>query len=386
MILPRRRLVTAALLLVLEAVTFALFVTESLWGAVAAVGLTCGSLWVHLVLHECGHLVAAKLLRLPVVAVRIAPFTGWRNEVVVRLPLSAPSLKLRMVLFYLGGPLANLCGALVLFAATELTSSALARLALLGAAGMAALLGVANLVPGSSPRSDGRNLLRWLRTPTATVAALRAAYFQEEVRRTLRAISHDPVGDGDDPWRLLAAFQRRLNIESAADLIAAAERLAALTRADGTDPAVAAAIAEVLTIQFGSWYLYDAAVNDAPVPHHEVLEIVELAELAIRLQPGQLSARVAMSLAHLLNHRPEQARSLLLDIRPDGDQPDLCGVAFVLRAIAECYLGNRAEADRWLHAAGPRCPQLTRLAEAIQAADPLPPLFAAAPHERTAVA
>ncbi|SCF17014.1 Peptidase family M50 [Micromonospora coriariae] len=181
MILSRRRLVVASVLLVLEAVAFGLFVTESATGAIAAVGITCVSLWVHIVLHECGHLVVAKLLRLPVTAVRIAPFGGWRNEVSVRPSPSATALPLRMVLFYFGGPLANLCTATALATAAGLTSSALARLALFGAALFAVLLGVVNLIPGTSPHNDGRNLLRWLLAPTATRAALRAGYHQESV-------------------------------------------------------------------------------------------------------------------------------------------------------------------------------------------------------------
>ncbi|MEV0157235.1 hypothetical protein AB0H57_26390 [Micromonospora sp. NPDC050686] len=391
MISPRRRLVAASILFVLEAVAFALLVTESVTGAIAAVGFTCVSLWVHVVLHECGHLVAAKLLRLPVIAVRIAPFTGWRSEVLVRHPApSATALPLRMVLFYLGGPMANLCTAAVLGAAMALTGTALTRVALLGAALVAALLGVVNLIPGASPRHDGRILLQWLLAPTATRAALRAAYYQEEVSRTVRTIVRgevdddplgDPVRDSDDARLALAAFQRRWSTrhaQSTADFIADAERLAALARADSTDPMVAAAIGQVLTVQFGLWYLYAAVVNGSPVDHREASELSELAQLSLHGQPDMLSARVAIGLAHLLNHRPEQARSLLLDIRPNVDPPDLCSVAFLLRAIAECHLGNHAAADVD-RAAGGDYQQLTQVVAEIQAADPVPPLFALAP-------
>lgn len=380
-----RRLVAAAVLLVLEAVAFALFVTESVTGAIAAVGFTCLSLWVHVVLHECGHLVAAKLLRLPVIAVRVAPFTGWRNEVAVRPAPSATALPLRMVLFYLAGPTANLSAAAALAAAGASTGPPSTRLALLGAALVAALLGLVNLIPGTSPRSDGRNLLRWLSAPTATRAGLRAAYYQEEISRALRTISPPlghPVGDGEDPRVALAAFQQRWGTgraQSAADFVAEAERLAALARADSTDPVAAAAIGQVLTVQFGLWYLYAAVVNGSPVDRREVLEIEELAQIAFHVQPHLSSARVAMSLAHLLNHRPEPARSLLVGIRPGDDPPDLCGVAFLLRAVAECHLGNHADADAIIRAAGGGYQQLTEVVAAIRAADPAPPLFAVAP-------
>ncbi|SCL53238.1 hypothetical protein [Micromonospora chersina] len=389
MISSRRRPVAASVLLALEAVVFALFVTESVTGAIAAVGFTCLSVWVHVVLHECGHLVAAKLLRLPIVAVRIAPFTGRRNEVVVRPAPSATALPLRMVLFYLAGPVANMCAAAALAVAGASTSTPMTRLALLGAALVAALLGVLNLIPGTSPRSDGRNLLRWLSAPTATRAGLRAAHYQEEINRTVRAVSPPPGGpvrDGEDPRGALAAFQQRWSTgraQSAADLVADAERLAALARADTTDPVAAAAIGQVLTVQFGLWYLYGAVVNGAPVERREVLEIAELAQIAFHVQPHLMSARVAMSLAHLLNHRPEQARSLLVDIRPGVDPPDLCDIAFLLRAVAECQLGNHADADALVRAAGGGYPQLTEVVAAIRAAHPTPPLFAVAPMAAT---
>jgi hypothetical protein len=387
----RRRLVVACILLVLEALAVALFVTESVTGAIAAVGLTCVSLWLHVVLHECGHLVAAKLLRLPVIAVRIAPFTGWRSEVWVRPAPTATALPVRMVVFYLGGAMANLCAAAVLGAAAAMTSTAFTRVALLGAALAGTLLGVVNLIPGTSPRSDGRNLLRWLRAPAATRAALRAGHFQEEVSRTVRTVAQeegddhrpgDPARDGNDPRLALAAFRQRWSTghaHSAADFIADAEGLAALARADRTDPLAAAAIGQVLAVQFGLWYLYDAVVNGSPVEHREVVEISELAQLAVHVQPHLLSARVAMSLAHLLNQRPEHARSLLLDLRPVVDPPDLCKVAFLLSAIAECHLGNHADADALIRAAGGDYPQLTRVVLAIRAADRMPHLFAPAP-------
>ncbi|RBJ07239.1 hypothetical protein DRA43_08940 [Micromonospora provocatoris] len=386
----RRRLVAVSLLLAVEAAAFALLVTESLTDAIVAAGLTCLSLWLHLVLHECGHLVVAKLLGLPVVAVRVAPFNGWRNEVAVRPSPSTAALPLRMVLFYLGGPLANLSAATALVVAAGHASTALTRLTLFGAAFVGALLGLTNLVPGRSTRSDGQNLLRWLRAPAAAREALRAGYYQEEVVRALRAVAR--AGDGvhrvgiqaragSDPLLALAAYQQRLSTAhtQSAELVEEAERLAALARAGGTDPAAAAAIGQMLSVQFGLWYLYAAVVTGSPVEHREVREISELARIAARTQPHVFSARIAMSLAHLLNQRPEDARSLLLDVRPGAEPPDLCAVALLLRAAAESYLGNRADADHLLRAARGDYPQLAQLVAAIRAADPAPPLFAPVP-------
>ncbi|MDO3684922.1 hypothetical protein [Micromonospora sp. C28ISP2-4] len=382
----RRRLVAVSLLLAVETAAFALLVTESVPDAIAVAGLTCVSLWLHLVLHECGHLVVAKLLGLPVVAVRIAPFNGWRNEVSVRPSPSTAALPLRMVLFHLGGPLTNLGTATALVVAATSTGTALTRFALLAAAFVGALLGLTNLVPGRSTRSDGQNLLRWLRAPAAAREALRAGYYQEEVVRALRAVARAGVdvqgvgiqACGGDPLLALAAYQRRLTAAhtQSAELVGEAERLAALARAGSTDPAAAAAIGQTLSVQFGLWYLYAAVVTGSPVARREVREISELAGIAARPQPRVLTARIAMSLAHLLNQRPEDARSLLLDVRPGAEPTDLCAVALLLRAAAESYLGNHVAADRLLRAARGDYPQLAQLVAAIRAADPAPPLFA----------
>lgn len=386
----RRRLVAVSLLLAVEAAAFALLVTESVTGAIAAAGLTCLSLWLHLVLHECGHLVVAKLLRLPVVAVRIAPFNGWRNEVSVRPSPSTVALPLRMVLFYLGGPLINLCAATALVVASASTSTALTRLTLLGAAFVGTLLALTNLVPGRSTGSDGHHLLRWLRAPAATREGLRAGYYQEEVVSALGAVAR-AAGDvhrvgiqarpGSDPLLALAGYQQRLRTAhtQSPELVEEAERLAALARAGGTDPVAAAAIGQALSVQFGLWYLYAAVVYGSPVECREVREISELAQIAGRTQPGVLSARIAMSLAHLLNQRPEDARSLLLDVRPGAEPPDLCALALLLRAAAESYLGNHADADQLLGAAPGGYPQLAQLVATIRAAEPAPALFAPVP-------
>ncbi|GAA0940413.1 hypothetical protein GCM10009558_054780 [Virgisporangium aurantiacum] len=92
MIPSRWQLACAAAFLTLVAVGFALLVTESAAGAVVAAGAVWLSLWVHLALHEGAHLVTALAVRVPVVAVRIAPFGGWRNEVLTRPSPAATAL------------------------------------------------------------------------------------------------------------------------------------------------------------------------------------------------------------------------------------------------------------------------------------------------------
>ncbi|WP_204006947.1 hypothetical protein [Virgisporangium aurantiacum] len=338
MIPSRWQLACAAAFLTLVAVGFALLVTESAAGAVVAAGAVWLSLWVHLALHEGAHLVTALAVRVPVVAVRIAPFGGWRNEVLTRPSPAATALPARMALVHLAGPVANLGTAAVLAVVASWPGPATTRLALIVAAAVAGLLGLGNLIPGSTPPNDGSKILRWLSRPASAEirAGLRMIQFQEEISRTLRALDPDPT---------VAAFITKCDRAVSHDLVPDAERLQAMAHADGTDPAVAASIARTITVQFGLWYLYAAAVSRTPVEHKEIVELAELARVGF--DAGVPAARLAMGLVELLAGRPGEARSLLLGAFPD----DLRGVALLLRTGAERQLGN--DSDDLVAGAGP---------------------------------
>jgi Zn-dependent protease len=342
MIPSRWQLLTAAVLLTLVAVGFALLVTESAAGAVVAAAAVWLSLWAHLALHEGAHLVAALAVRIPVVAVRIAPFGGWRNEVLTRPSPEATALPARMAVVCLAGPAANLGTAAVLGVVAAVLpaapGSAMTRMAMIVAAGVAVLLGLGNLIPGTVPPTDGGKVLRWLFNPAELRVGLDVIGFQEEVSRTLRALDPDPA---------VTAFIGKCVLGPSHDLVADAERLQAVAYADGTDPAVAASIARTLTVQFGLWYLHAAVVNRAPVEDKEIVELSELARVGFDAEVP--AARLAMGLAELLAGRPVEARSLLRGPFPDG----LRGVALLLRAGAERQLGNNAEADRLVAGMGP---------------------------------
>lgn len=356
MIPSRWQLICAAAFLTLLAVGFALLVTESATGAVVAAGAVWLSLWVHLALHEGAHLVTALAVRVPVVAVRIAPFGGWRNEVLTRPSPSATALPARMALVHLAGPAANLGTAAVLGVVASSPGPATTRLALIVAAAVAVLLGLGNLIPGSAQPTDGTKILRWLSRSTAAElrVGLRAIQFQEEISRTLRALDPDPA---------VAPFITKCDVALSHDLVPDAERLQAVAYADGTEPAVAASIARTITVQFGLWYLYAAAVSRTPVEHKEVVELSELARVGF--DAGAPAARLALGLAELLAGRPGEARSLLLETFPD----DLRGVALLLRAVAEARLGNHAGAAGLVRAAGDRLPRLAEVATAAPAVD-----------------
>jgi hypothetical protein len=312
-----RQVVTSVVFLTLLAGAFALLATESVTVAVVACAALWASVWVNIVLHEVGHLGAALLMRVPVVAVRIAPFTGWRNEVLVRPSPWASALRARMVVVFLGGPLVNL-GTAVGVASVVNSFPVATQIVLVEVVLVAFLLGVVNLVPGAS--HDGTLLRLWL--AAGAREEVWAARFREEVVRILRLV--DP-GDVEP----LTAYLGRL-VDAApgipADLVEDAGRLRDLP---GADPA----IAQVLSIQFGMWYLYAAAVTRAPVDHEEIVEIGELARRAVRARPGSAASKIAMGLAELLAERPERARSVLAGV-PASDG-GLYEVAVQLRAAGD---------------------------------------------------
>ena len=115
----------------------------------------------------------------------------------------------------------------------------------------------------------------------------------------------------------------------------------------------------MLSIQFGMWYLYAAAITRAPVDHEEIVEIGELARRALRARPDQAASKIAMGLAELLDERPKRARSVLAEV-PASDG-DLYDVALLLRAAAGDPLPEEA---------GGRHPELSRLVAAVRDAGP----------------
>jgi hypothetical protein len=333
-----RQIVTAVVFLTVLAAAFALLATESVPVAVVVAVALWASVWVNVVLHELGHLAAALLARVPVVAVRIAPFTGWRNEVLVRPSPSDP--------------------AVLALAVPRFTIAT--QIVLVEASCVALLLGGLNLVPASS--HDGTWLRLWLTRPTEVREGLWAARFRAEVSRIVRLV------DPGDVEPLTAYLDRHHQpfAEPRADLVEDAERLRDLP---GADPA----IAQVLCLQFGLWYLYAAAVTRAPVDHEEIVELGELARRAVRARPDQAASTIAMGLAELLAGRPKRARSVLAEVPAS----ELAEVALLLRTAAGGTVPEHAAAGGSVpeHAAGEpvpgdRYPELARVVAAVRAAGP----------------
>lgn len=334
-------------------------------GVEVTVGATMITLVLHLVIHESGHLLVAVLAGLRVTGVRISLRSTSHSAVWVQpKPLSA-GLPVRMVALALGGPCANFAAAALTYQLTFGPMPALARYALFASAAAGAAQGVANLLPYrmmSGLRSDGANVLRWTFRSGQARAELDHRQRAAQTAQTVRTIADGTV-DGaqldkiissvDDPLVFFAAVERRWQVGTDRDssrFVAEANRLSAIAHDKRTDPAHAGLIAKRLATLFGMLYLHAAIVDSVPVGRADADEITDIAELGARLLPDDVGARIGLAIARLLNHRPAEASRLLI-----GVQISTTGVyalACQVRAIAEIYLGDQAQADRFVAAAG----------------------------------
>jgi hypothetical protein len=344
-----------------------LCIDEGLRGVEVTVGAVLVAGVAHLVIHEVGHLLAALVTGLRVTSVRITFWPGRQSMVVVRPDPSSVALPIRMMAFACGGPLANLGGAALTYRLASGSVPALARYALMVATLIGVTVGVVNLLPHRNPSglpSDGLLALRWTLNSVQARADLERCRQAEHRTRAMRAIAGnhpdgvrvDDIGTATgDPLVLVTAFERRwltATVEDNDQIIAEAERLSAIAHDERTDPVHGGLIAGRLATIFGTWYLYAAIVDGQPVGRTDTDEIIEIGELAVRLLPENVHARIGLAIVRLLDHRPADARDLLLDVHATDAQPDAGMLAMQVRAAAEIYLGDLAQADQLIAAAG----------------------------------
>jgi hypothetical protein len=152
-----------------------------------------------------------------------------------------------------------------------------------------------------------------------------------------------------------------------------------MARSDATEPKLAAVIACTLANLFGLSYLASAILAGDVQNERDAEEIVEMAELAFSRLPELVQARVALAVTRLLQHRRAAARDLLLGIGPNAGQGELHAIAMVVRAVAETYLDDYAQAERLTYAAAQSgcSPKLLEMAKSLRATaetGALPPL------------
>lgn len=325
--------------------------TDGWWVYASVIGFGAGGL-VHTPAHELGHLLAAAALRLRIVGLRVWWFRlgrvdvdmpGTSGHVQVETAGGVPSMPLRMSLFALAGPAANLMVSMVsIVVALDASAATGLRTVAVGVAVRGLHDAILSLVPrriDGVTDTDGRVALNWLlrppvaRTPASYAKAVIARPSSDastDRRTTLVAAIEDDHPDvavaamrellrrrsrWDDGWQdyeVMAGFAAREDI--AADVRASASGLYALSLATAC---------------------LDSRERDAGM----VVRIERLADLALAADPDSLQARAGTAMVRVIQDRPDEARAFLLDVTPDAT-PLARARAFAVRGIAELALGS----------------------------------------------
>lgn len=343
------------------------------WMVGAFTGFFASYLFVHVFVHELGHLVAAVVLRLPVVGFRVGPLRlglerhieGSAGHVMVNMAAGGRALRARVILMLVAGPIAELLLATFLAAEVGDTShTTWVRAAALGFTVALVLGTVENLSPVSPLRgfvNDGRSALSWLVQPgderaklqlQLDLARLHAGMPQIAVntdhRERVRSLTGDPRPEiasaamkelfrsrprGDDGWAdvdVVTTYVARNDVPG--------DERAAI----GGNYALSLALAQAATRRS----LDSIPSSPAPVPDR----IAELAEAAREAHVESLQARAALGLARIMQGRPKDAQSALIDV-DTADSDAVRARAMAVRAIAEDQLGDTGSAMRLLGSA-----------------------------------
>ncbi|HEY0117230.1 MAG TPA: hypothetical protein VGC04_00445 [Cellulomonas sp.] len=363
---------------------------------VPLVGFFAGVL-LHVVPHEVGHAVAALVLRLPVLGIAVGPLrigrpgqlAGSSGHVRVDATRVQHALPTRMAVFILAGPAANLAIAAVTASVADNPSSRLdLRLAMAGLTAAGLLVGIANLVPGTSSQgvaNDGTRALRWITQPSRERAQIALGRDLSNLQRAAspsadRRLAAQPA---DLDWLRAAAADPRPMIAGRAVTALVSERirrasgaLAGVGAADvnlslvqplwedtslviryasrldqpaATRAAVAANVALLLSLS----YMAQRPGESTDPASVEVTTIARMAELGFAARRDWLPARTALALARLMQDRPSEARDLLRNhvVAVSDADPLERARAMAVWGFAEFELGDRDRAKRLAAAA-----------------------------------
>jgi Zn-dependent protease len=362
----------------------------------SSVGLLAG-IPLNLVAHELGHLLMARAMCLRVLGMRIG---GIRlglarragalsnSHVLVDIVQVRRCARARMILMLVSGPVANLLvtAAAAAVIANEHTSPVL-RQVTVGVASAGLFMGITNLLPvrtRAGQESDGLKVARWLVRPKQAQAQID---LRMDLARLRSGVISQPGQSGSSHLR-----DRRQHLRSAVtdprpeiavagmrELLRARPRddngwqdletVAAFTTRTDIAAVTRARVAGNYALALGTSYLRalpDGQVTDPEAP--DIARIADLAQLAVAADPESLAARTSLGLVRILQDRPGEARTALIDVPPD-EQPALRARAYAVRGIAEARLGDLDQARRLAAATRRTSPDepLSRLVEHLVA-------------------
>nr|WP_203945137.1 M50 family metallopeptidase [Planotetraspora thailandica] len=337
--------------------------------------------FIHVYVHELGHLCAALLVRFRVIevsiragrnrsGVRIAGVKvrlglfGRVDQVRVVTPPDGRAVPARWIAFSFAGPASNLALAAATYLvfhghAERLLSDdpALAHSYLVAAIAPGAMLGLANLIPfrvRDGQPSDGGWIFAWIFRPGRSRAQVtRRIRLTDGVSTPTDLDELRARVDAGGPDAILASGALLAQSIRARQLAVDADRLLVVARNPSTDPNLASLIASAIaetraielmndTIRFRQWDFDQARVKP----------IVEVAELGYARDPERAEARMSLALARVLSKRPAEARDLLIRLNTTTVDSRVQVQALAARAIAELQLGDLAQARRVVNSAG----------------------------------
>lgn len=303
---------------------------------VVAVAVAVAAPFAEAVAHELGHLVACLLLRVPVRGVRVwgrqlwgrAARGGGRSQVHFEPSQLQRLVAVRVVAVFLAGPLADLTVAAVAASvALDAGRGPLSRAVAVGVCAAALVVAVTNLVPaGPAAHGDGAAVLAVVRRARGSTPAAAAA---RDLAAALRA-----AGPGNEDGAVWSLHGRLLRVVRQPDVPAAAVRQLAVLPAE--------ILARAL--------LSEQLRTGAPPPGDRVRAVGELAAAGHAAAPGDVRARAALALVHVLQGRDAEASALLDGIDEAGPAADVA-VAYAVRALADAARGELRRAGECVAAA-----------------------------------
>jgi hypothetical protein len=339
--------------------------SDAVWIWAAFIALPAAAYLLQVV-HELGHLVAAKALGLRVIGMRLSVLHVWSHtklpgtggHVMVNLNGDETRLPLRMVLFALGGPAAVLVVALATATIANDQSAPLwLREVSVGVCVAAVCDALANLLPrriGDDLASDGWKALGWAFRPAVQRARLEDRL---DLARLRLAAASTPLSAGhqreyfrtavDDPRPDMAMagmtelLRRRPRRDDGWDDF---DVIARFSARDDISPAARASISGNYSLSLSLAYLSSLRAGEQTDPHAPTVQRIEqLAQLALAADRESLAGRAALGLVRVLQDRPAEAQTLLVDIDRTAS-PVSQARAYAVRGIAEAELGDLSQA------------------------------------------
>ena len=343
---------------------------DAVWVWASLIGLAGGPV-LHVAAHELGHLLAAWVLRLRVIGVRVGPLrfgrtdeplSGTGGHVRVDVVQARRWLPARMSLLALAGPGANVAVAMAAVTTVIANRSASTglRTVTVGVTVAGLYLAIANLAPRgptSDHETDGRVALRWIFRPAD--ARARLVVKMSPARQGVVSLLSGTDTMQQRRVDLLSGVEDRspqVAVAAMADLLRCRPRwddgwqdfdvVARFAVRSDLPADVRAKVSGQYALSLALSHLVMVGPGEPTDPDSpNVRRMAQLAELALAAHRESLPARTAVGLVRIIQDRAAETRAVLGDVASNAS-PALQARAYAVRGIAETGLGDLDQARR----------------------------------------